>query len=69
MHPLSTFDVHRQEQADLLRRATLLRRRELATRPAADAPDRPPDRRRARHAGHVAAADPSRVPATSRMAP
>ncbi|GIG38316.1 hypothetical protein [Cellulomonas phragmiteti] len=48
MHPLTTFEVHRQEQADLLRRAALLRERERVAGPRDDARGRPPDPRRAR---------------------
>lgn len=43
MHPLTTFDVHRQEQGDLLRRSTWLPVREPVDRPRAHAHGRPPD--------------------------
>jgi len=49
MHPLSTYEVHRQDQRDLLHRSTRLHVREHRTEHADDAPGRPPDPAPPRH--------------------
>lgn len=43
MHPLTVFEIHRQEQAHLLRQLAHARRLD-ATRPGDDARGRPPER-------------------------
>lgn len=45
MHPLSTFEVHRQDQVALLRRSTRQGTREPVPRSRDDAHGRPPDPR------------------------
>jgi len=57
VHPLSTYEVHRQDQADVLRRSTQQHVHEHGTRPRDDTHGRPPDpapaRRRATRARAV----------------
>lgn len=69
MHPVSTYEVHRRDQADLLQRLALLRRRELATGPTDDAPGRPPERGRSRSGLPDAATAALWAPTTGLMAP
>lgn len=66
MHPLTTYDLHRREQVDALRRLDLVRRRELAS-PDDHATGRPPDPRRT--VVHATATSALWVPTLGHMAP
>jgi|GEM_PF-1512740 len=64
MHPLSTYEVHRQDQDDLLRRSARLSARERVTRPRDDAHGRPPDPPRSRRRVETATVRPRWTPTT-----
>lgn len=65
MHPLSTFEIHRQDQAALLHRSTQRRVPEPTVRHRDDAHGRPPDP----HHHPSPARAPERVPAVTTAAP
>ncbi|UZN04705.1 hypothetical protein [Cellulomonas sp. S1-8] len=64
MHPLSTYEAHRQDQVALLRRSTQQHVREHDGRPRDDAHGRPPDPTPSRVGDRAVAARPRWAPTT-----
>lgn len=69
MHPLITFEVHRQQQSEALGRLALLHRRERTAGSVDGARERPPESQRRRATLRVASTAALWVPTTGHMAP